>query len=191
MMGALWAYDGWNNVTLVAGEVQNPQRNLPRALIGGMLLIAALYVMVNFAYFYTLTPTTIASVSTASSVATEVAKTFLGPLAVTLIAVALLFSTFGTLHTSILTGARVPYAMSQDNLFPRSLSHVSPRTHVPTGALIVQAVWACVLVILFSSSFDTLTDCATLPNVGLPGRSLAFHSRRSSTALENGLGCAR
>src|SRR6266498_309757 len=160
MLGALWAYDGWNNVTLVAGEVQNPQRNLPRALIGGMLLIAALYVMVNFAYFYTLTPTTIASVSTASSVATEVAKTFLGPLAVTLIAVALLFSTFGTLHTSILTGARVPYAMSQDRLFFQRLSKVSPHTHVPVGALIAQAVWASILIIIFSSSFDILTDYA-------------------------------
>jgi APA family basic amino acid/polyamine antiporter len=156
----LWAYDGWNNVTLVAGEVQNPQRNLPRALIGGMLLIMALYLFVNLAYFYVLSPTEIASVSTRSSVATEVAQRFLGPLAITLIAAALLSSTFGTLHTSILTGARVPYAMARDNLFPRSLSHVSPRTHVPTGALVVQAIWACILVILFSSSFDTLTDYA-------------------------------
>jgi amino acid transporter len=60
----------------------------------------------------------------------------------------------------MLTGAPVPYAMARDGLFPRSLSHVSPRTHVPTGALIVQAVWACILVIVFSSSFDTLTDYA-------------------------------
>jgi APA family basic amino acid/polyamine antiporter len=160
MLGALWAYDGWNNVTLVAGEVKDPQRNLPRALIGGMLLIMALYLFVNFSYFYVMTPTEIASVSTASSVATEVAQRFLGPLAITFIAAALLSSTFGTLHTSILTGARVPYAMARDGLFPRSLSKVSPRTRVPTGALIVQAVWACILVIAFSSSFDTLTDYA-------------------------------
>jgi APA family basic amino acid/polyamine antiporter len=160
MLGALWAYDGWNNVTLVAGEVQNPQRNLPRALIGGMLLIMALYLFVNLAYFYVLSPTEIASISTKSSVATEVAQKFLGPLAISLIAAALLSSSFGTLHTSILTGARVPYAMAKDDLFPRSLSRVSPRTHVPTGALVVQAIWACILVILFSSSFDTLTDYA-------------------------------
>ena len=160
MLGALWAYDGWNNVTLVAGEVQNPKRNLPRALIGGMLLIMALYLFVNLSYFYVMTPTGIASVSTASSVATEVAQRFLGPLAITFIAAALLSSTFGTLHTSILTGARVPYAMARDGLFLRSLSKVSPRTHVPTGALIVQAIWACILVIAFSSSFDTLTDYA-------------------------------
>lgn len=160
MLGALWAYDGWNNVTLVAGEVQNPKRNLPRALIGGMLLIMALYLFVNLSYFYVMAPTDIASVSTASSVATEVARRFLGPLAITFIAAALLSSTFGTLHTSILTGARVPYAMARDGLFLRSLSKVSPRTHVPTGALIVQAIWACILVIAFSSSFDTLTDYA-------------------------------
>ena len=160
MLGAAWAYDGWNNVTLVAGEVQNPKRNLPRALIGGLLLIMALYLFVNLAYFYVLSPTEVASVSTKSSVATEVAQRFLGPLAITFIAAALLSSTFGTLHTSILTGARVPYAMARDGLFLRSLSKVSPRTHVPTGALIVQAVWACILVIAFSSSFDTLTDYA-------------------------------
>ena len=160
MLGALWAYDGWNNVTLVAGEVRDPHRNLPRALIGGMLLIMALYLFVNLSYFYVMSPTEIASVSTTSSVATEVAQRFLGPLAITFIAAALLSSTFGTLHTSILTGARVPYAMARDNLFPRSLSHVSSRTRVPTGALIVQAIWACILVLVFSSSFDSLTDYA-------------------------------
>jgi APA family basic amino acid/polyamine antiporter len=160
MLGALWAYDGWNNVTLVAGEVRDPHRNLPRALIGGMLLIMALYLFVNLSYFYVMAPAEIASVSTTSSVATEVAQRFLGATAITLIAAALLSSTFGTLHTSILTGARVPYAMARDGLFPRSLSHVSPRTHVPTGALIVQAIWACILVLIFSSSFDSLTDYA-------------------------------
>ncbi|HXL80407.1 MAG TPA: amino acid permease [Pyrinomonadaceae bacterium] len=158
MLGALWAYDGWNNVTLVAGEVKDPHRNLPRALIGGMLLVSGLYIFVNFAYFYVLSPTEVANVSAASSVATEVARRFLGPLAISLIAAALLSSTFGTLHTSILTGARVPYAMAQDRLFFRSLSTVSSRTHVPIGALIAQAIWACILTL--SGSFDTLTDYA-------------------------------
>src|SRR5439155_20045095 len=99
MLGALGAYDGWNNVTRVAGEVQNPHRNLPRALIGGMVLILALYLFVNLSYFYAMSPTEIASLSTTSSVATEVAQRFLGPLAITFIAAALLSSTFGTLHT--------------------------------------------------------------------------------------------
>jgi APA family basic amino acid/polyamine antiporter len=158
MLGALWAYDGWNNVTLVAGEVKDPHRNLPRALIGGMLLVSGLYLFVNLAYFYVLSPTEVANVSAASSVATEVARRFLGPLAISLIAAALLSSTFGTLHTSILTGARVPYAMAQDRLFFKSLSKVSPRTHVPIGALIAQAIWACILTL--SGSFDALTDYA-------------------------------
>lgn len=156
MLGALWGYDGWNNLTLVAGEVKNPQRNIPLALIGGMLLIMSLYVFVNIAYFYAMTPERIASVSQSSSVAAEVARTFLGPVAVSLIAAALLSSSVGTLHTSILTGARVPYAMSRDRLFFQNLSRLSPRTHVPIGALIVQGIWAGVLTL--SGSFDTLTN---------------------------------
>lgn len=156
MLGALWGYDGWNNLTLVAGEVRDPQRNIPLALIGGMATIAALYVFVNVAYFYVLTPTEIASIAASSSVATEVAGRFLGPVAVSLIAAALLSSSFGTLHTSVLTGSRVPYAMARDRLFFDSLARLSPRTRVPVGALVVQGLWAAVLTL--SGSYDTLTD---------------------------------
>lgn len=156
MLGALWGYDGWNNLTLVAGEVKDPQRNIPRALIGGTVVIILLYVFINIAYFYVLTPTEIASVPKASSVATEVAKNFMGPAAVAIIAASLMASSIGTLHTSILTGARVPYAMSRDRLFFDRLARLSPRTHVPVGALVLQGVWAGILTL--SGSFDTLTD---------------------------------
>ena len=156
MLGALWGYDGWNNLTLVAGEVKNPQRNIPLALIGGMFVISTLYVFVNVAYFYALTPTEIASVPKASSVTTEAAKSFLGATAVSLIVAALLFSSVGTLHTSILTGALMPYAMAHDRLFFQNPARLSPSTHVPVGALIVQGIWAGILA--FSGSFDTLTD---------------------------------
>lgn len=156
MLAALWGYDGWNNLTLVAGEVKNPQRNIPLALIGGMLIIISLYVFVNIAYFYALDPTTIASITKESSVAREVAQTFLGPVAVSLIAAALLSSSVGTLHTSILTGARVPYVMSRDRLFFQNLARLNPRTHVPIGALILQGIWASILAL--SGSFDALTD---------------------------------
>jgi APA family basic amino acid/polyamine antiporter len=156
MLGALWGYDGWNNLTLVAGEVKNPQRNIPLALIGGMLIIISLYVFVNIAYFYALDPTAIASVPESSSVAREVAQTFLGPVAVSLIAAALMSSSIGTLHTSILTGARVPYVMSRDRLFFQNLAKLSPRTHVPIGALILQGIWASILAL--SGSFDALTN---------------------------------
>ena len=156
MLGALWGYDGWNNLTLVAGEVKNPQRNIPIALIGGTSLIILLYVFVNTAYFYVLDPSAVAGVSPKSSVAREVAVNFLGPVAVGVMAAGLLASSIGTLHTSILTGARVPYAMARDGLFFHNLARLHPKTRVPVGALVVQGVWACLLAL--SGSFDTLTD---------------------------------
>ncbi len=156
MLGALWGYDGWNNLTLVAGEVKNPQKNIPIALISGIILITFLYVMIHFAYFYVLNPTEIASVSKDSSVAQEVALRFLGAGALSLMAAGLMASSIGTLHTSILTGARVPYAMAKDGMMFQSLGRLSEKTHVPTGALIVQGIWACLLAL--SGSFDTLTD---------------------------------
>lgn len=156
MLGALWGYDGWNNLTLIAGEVKNPQRNIPIALVGGTSLIIVLYVFVNIAYFYVLDPTQIASVSKDSSVAREVAIRFLGAGAVILMTAGLMGSSIGTLHTSILTGARVPYAMAQDGLMFQSLGRLSAGTRVPIGALVVQGIWACLLAL--SGSFDTLTD---------------------------------
>jgi APA family basic amino acid/polyamine antiporter len=158
MLGALWAYDGWNNVAPLAGEVRDPQKNLPRAFVLGMLIVGALYVFVNLAYYYVLTPTEIANVSTTSSVATEVASRFLGATAITLIAAALMTSSFGALHTSVLASARYPYAMSRDRLFFQSLARLSPKTHVPVRALIAQGLWSCVLAL--SGSYDTLTDYA-------------------------------
>jgi len=156
MLGALWGYDGWNNVTLVAGEIKDPQRNIPLALIGGTALIILLYVFVNVAYFYVLTPTQIANVAKESSVAREVVVTFLGPAAVSLMAMGLMASSIGTLHTSILTGARVPYAMAHDGMFFKSFGRLSEKTRVPVTSIMVQSVWACVLAL--SGSFDTLTD---------------------------------
>jgi APA family basic amino acid/polyamine antiporter len=163
MLGALWGYDGWNNLTLVAGEVKNPQRNIPLALIGGTIVIILLYVFVNIAYFYVLAPNDVASVSAKSSVAAKVTETFMSQygegmrrFVAGLIAAALMASSIGTLHTSILTGARVPYAMARDGLFFQNLARLNPRTRVPIGALLVQGVWAGILAL--SGSFDKLTD---------------------------------
>ncbi|MEP6925605.1 MAG: amino acid permease [Pyrinomonadaceae bacterium] len=156
MLGALWGYDGWDNLTYVAGEVKNPSRNIPIALVGGTALIIVLYVFVNAAYFYVLPPEAVASVSKESSVAREVAARFFGASAITLMAFGLMASSFGTLHTSVLTGARIPYAMAQDGMFFKSLSKISPKTRVPVRALLAQGVWACILAL--SGSFDTLTD---------------------------------
>lgn len=158
MLGALWAYDGWNNITFLAGEVKEPGRNLPLALIGGMFLVMGLYLFVNLSYYHVLSPTEIAGVSASSSVAAEVIRRLLGSVAVTLMAAAMMTSSFGALHASILATARLPYALAKDGLTVKSLAQVSPRTHVPLRSLVVQGVWSCVLAM--SGSYDTLTDYA-------------------------------
>jgi len=160
MIGALWAYDGWNNITFLAGEVKNPGRNLPLALIGGGFLVMALYLFVNVNYYHVLTPTQIADVPGSSSVAAEVVRRLLGAGAVTLMAAAMMTSSFGALHASLLATARVPYALAKDGLAPRVLSHVSPLTHVPIRALLFQGSLACVTVLTFSAAYDTITDYA-------------------------------
>src|SRR6202163_2528966 len=156
MLGALWAYDGWQNVAPLAGEIRDPQRNLPRAFVGGTLVVAASYLFVNAAYYFALTPLEIASVPASSSVATEVLKRFLGPMAVSMTAVALMVSSFGALHASVLANSRIPFAMARDGLFFRSLVRLSPRSNVPVRAILAQAAWASVLAL--SGSYDTLTD---------------------------------
>jgi len=171
MLGALWAYDGWNNVAPLAGEIRDPQRNLPRAFVGGMLVVAALYLFVNLAYYYALTPREIASVPLSSSVATEVLKRFWGPVAVSLTAVALMISSFGSLHASVLANSRIPFAMARDGLFFHGLAKLSPRSNVPVRAIVAQAVWGSVLAI--SGSYDTLTDSVVFVSWAFYGLSMA------------------
>jgi basic amino acid/polyamine antiporter, APA family len=158
MVGALWAYNGWNEVTYVAGEVKHPQRNLPLALLGGIGVVSVLYVFVNASYFYVLTPAEVAGIPAWSSAATEVLERFLGPVATRVMAGVMAMSIFSTLLVAVLVTARTPYAMARDGLFFRYLAHVSPRTNVPVRALLAQALWVSLMVL--SGSFDTLTDYA-------------------------------
>ena len=179
MLGALWAYNGWNEMTFVSGEVKNPQRNIPLALTIGMIVVMLLYVFVNTTYFYVLTPVEVASVPASGSVAGVVVERFLGEIAVSLIAAAMMISTLGALHTSTMANSRVTYAMAHDGLFPKSLAHVSKRTHVPVRVLLVQGVWASVLAL--SGSYDTLTDYVIFVNwmfFGLVIVSIFFIRRR-------------
>jgi basic amino acid/polyamine antiporter, APA family len=158
MLGALWAYDGWNNITFLAGEVKNPQRNLPLGLIISMFLVMGLYLFVNLGYYHVLSPTEIANVPASFSVAAEVVRRLLGAIALTLMAAAMMTSSFGALHASILATSRVPYAMARDGMFFRGLAKVSPRTHVPIRSLIVLGIWSSVFAL--SGSYDQLTDAA-------------------------------
>ena len=158
MLGALWAYDGWNNITFLAGEVKQPERNLPLGLIISMFIVMGLYLLVNLSYYHVLTPTEIASVPASLSVAAEVVRRLLGAIALTLMAAAMMTSSFGALHASILATSRVPYAMARDRLFFQGLAKVSPHTHVPIRSLVVLGIWSGVLAL--SGSYDTLTDVA-------------------------------
>lgn len=163
MLGALWGYDGWNNLTFVAGEVKDPSRNIPIAIVGSAALIIVLYVFVHIGYFYVLDPTTIASVSKDSSVAKELVSRFFGgdvttfatAFGITIFTVGLMLSSLGTLHTSILAGSRVPYALARDGLMPRVLARLSIN-NVPVPALLFQCGLAILLAL--SGSFDTLTN---------------------------------
>ena len=161
MIAALWAYDGWNNMPMVAGEVQQPGRNVPRALIFGMLVILAVYCLTNLAYFYALPfGEVVTSSSTAHRdalpVATKAAQTFLGTAGGRLVSVAFVLSAMGALNGSTLTGARVPLAMARDGLFFSRVGELSQGARVPAAAIMLQGVWASVLAV--SGTFDQLTD---------------------------------
>jgi len=161
LLAALWAYDGWNNMPMAAGEVMNPGRNVPRALISGMVAVMAIYCLANLAYFYALP---FAEVLTSSStihrqalpVATKAAQTVFGEYGGKLISIAFIVSALGALNGSTLSNARVSYAMARDRLFFAKAGIVSAGTKAPVYALMFQAVWASVLAI--SGTYDQLTD---------------------------------
>jgi APA family basic amino acid/polyamine antiporter len=140
-----------------------------------------LYVFINTAYFYVLSPVEIASIGLSSSVATEVMARVVGPAALTLMAAALAGSIFTALLSTSLVCARIPYAMANDGLFFRGLAPLSPGTSVPVRALFAQAAWTMVLVL--SGSFDTLTDYAIFAILlfwGMATGSVFIFRRRAS-----------
>lgn len=163
MLGALWGYDGWDNLSFVAGECKDPNRNIPIAIIGSVVVVIVLYVFASAAYFYVLDPAAVASVSADSSVAKVVVSKFFGGdaaslavgVAVAIFTVGLMLSSLGTLHTSILSASRIPYAMAKDGMMFKAFGKLSVNA-VPVNAVLFQGVWASVLAM--SGSFDTLTD---------------------------------
>jgi APA family basic amino acid/polyamine antiporter len=153
MSGAFWAYDGWNNITYIAGEVHQPQRNIPRALFMGTLIVIVTYVLVNLAYLYVLP---IGEMAQSTLVAADVASKALGNWGGAFVAIAVIVSTFGTTNGTILVSARVYYAMARDGLFAKRLGTVHPVYKTPSFSLWMQMGWASVLVL--TGTFDTLTD---------------------------------
>lgn len=153
VLAALWAYDGWNNLPMAAGEVRDPSRNLPRAIVWGSLGVLVIYALVNIGYFHALPMSQIAG---SPSVAQQVAAEFLGDTAQVALAIAMAISAVSAMNGSMLTGARVPYAVATDGLAPRALARLHPRSRVPVTAVIVQGALASLYALL--GGFDALTD---------------------------------
>ena len=130
LVAALWAYDGWNNVGMVASEIRDPKRNLPLALIVGTSLVIAIYMLANWAYFHVLTP---AEVGSHKLVAAEMMQRVWGPFGAAAVSMAAMISIFAALNGSILTGARVPYAAARDGLFFRPAARVHPAFRTPAS----------------------------------------------------------
>lgn len=145
LVAVAWAFDGWNNVNFVAGEIKNPRRNLPLALILGTLGITFLYVLVNYIYLYALPmQETIGVVR----IAEKATGALFGSSTGTLISALVIVSVFGSLNGSILVGPRVYYAMAKDGLFFQKVAHVHPRFLTPGFSILIQAVWASLLTLL-------------------------------------------
>ena len=163
MVGPLFAQSAWNNVTFTAGEVRDPGRNLPRALLIGCAVVVTLYLLANLAYVVTLPLSGIQN-APQNRVATATMQAILGPIGTVLMAIAIMISTFGCNNGLILAGARVYYAMARDNLFFRRVGEVNSH-HVPAVALIAQGLWAAFLTMPRTVTTNPQTGAVTYGNV--------------------------
>jgi basic amino acid/polyamine antiporter, APA family len=152
LQAAFWAYDGWNKVSYIAGEIKEPQRNIPRALALGMMMVTAVYLIINAAYAYVLP---VDEMAASRLVAADVAeRCFRG--GGKWIALTVMISTFGAVNATILATARVYFTMAKRGVFPAFLGRAHPRLHTPGASLIVQGIWS--ILLLLSGTFDALTD---------------------------------
>jgi APA family basic amino acid/polyamine antiporter len=144
MVGSLFSMDAWNNVGFAGSELKQPERDLPLAMAGGVLIVTVLYLLANLAYLNVLPAATIAT-APQDRVGTAALQAILGPPGLKLMAAAIMISTFGCNNGLILSGARVYYAMARDDLFFKSAGALHPRYKTPAVALVVQAVWTGLL----------------------------------------------
>jgi amino acid transporter len=151
MVAALWGYDGWNNTNMVAGEVKDPTKNIPRSLILGTFGVMLIYLLANFVYLYILP---LEAIRNSDRVAAEIAQTVIGPQGASIISAAILLSIIAALNGSILSGARIFYAMASDGLFFKRAALVHDRFRSPHYSIIFQGLWASVLAL--SGTFDQL-----------------------------------
>jgi basic amino acid/polyamine antiporter, APA family len=145
LVAALWAYDGWNDLNMVAGEVKQPERNIPVALIAGVATVGVLYVLVNAGVQYVLPADVIAA---SPRPASDAVALVMGHMGAAIVSAGMAISMLVTLNGTVMSGARVPFAMARDGYFFRALAQVHPRFHTPSAAIIVQAILSIILLLL-------------------------------------------
>lgn len=153
LVSTLWAFDGWADLSYAAGEVKDPQRTLPRALIGGTLMVIVIYLLANVAYLAVMP---IEEIRTSKLVAADVAQRLIGPGGVVFVAVTVMLSTFGTLNASLFTTPRIFFAMADDKLFFPAVARVHPRFETPWVAIALTAGLGALFVL--TRSFEQLAD---------------------------------
>lgn len=166
LIDVFWAYHGWMNIAPIAEEVKDPQRNIPRAVISGVLLLVVLYLSVNLAYYLVIPSAEIAAIKD-RTVAGEFCFRLLGPVGLILASAAVMTSVFGSLNGNLLVGPRLLFAMGRDGLAPTRLSALHPRYQTPAAAQVVLTAWSVLLVAAVAlvapankDAFDVMTDFA-------------------------------
>ena len=156
MIACLWAYNGWFAISLVAGEVKNPQRNLPLSLIVGVIAVIAIYLLANIGYLRLLP---VAELAKTERVAATVAGLTMGRLGAALVSLTILISMFGTTNGNIMTASRLYFAQARDGLFFEKFGEVEPRFQTPGISIIGQGLWSAVLAA--SGSYEALFSYST------------------------------
>jgi APA family basic amino acid/polyamine antiporter len=153
LIGVLWSYGGWQHASFVAGEVKNARRNVPRAMIGGALVVTGVYLLTNLAYLFLLPVDKIAG---SKSIAADAVSTVI-PFGGNLIAIIIAISVIGTAGIYTLSAPRIYYAMADDGIFFKKLAWVHPRFRTPVNAIISQSVWAIILLLFWGTFEDVIT----------------------------------
>ncbi len=169
LIAVFWPYDGWINLGPVAEEIREPQRNIPRAMTLGVLIVTLIYLGANFSYHLVLTMPHLAKTETA---APDVFKVLFGSIGSQIAVVGIMCSTFGATNSNMITGPRIYFAASRDGLLPRFIERIHPRFLTPANSIVLQAVWTILLTIAFyattanaKAAFDLITEaviCAGL-----------------------------
>ena len=156
LVAALWAYDGWNDLNMVAGEVKRPERNIPIALIAGVATVGVLYILVNAGVQYVLPASAIAA---SPRPASDAVALVMGRMGASIVSAGMALSMLVTLNGTIMSGARVPFAVARDGYFFSALAKVHPRFHTPSVAIAVQALLS-ILLLLVGANFRQLFSLA-------------------------------